>query len=67
MRLWLVYFVVLPPKTLCDTHRPPFFLPQELQSALGLVMIVFGNGLEHSLGKLHVAVFVFVVIVASRC
>lgn len=46
---------------LSDTHRAPLILPQQFQSALGCVVVFFRDRLEHSLGKLHVSVFVFVV------
>lgn len=49
---------------LCNAHGSPFLLPQELQSAFRLIVVVGGNGLEHSLGQLDVAVLVFTIGIA---
>merc|ERR1712137_759359 len=66
MGLWLVDLVMLPPKALGDSHSPPFLFPQKLQRALGLVVVLGGNGLQHGLWELHVAVFELAVRVSSR-
>jgi hypothetical protein len=50
---------------LCDAHRPPFLLPQELQCALGLVVVLGGNNLEHRLRELHVPILELTVGIAA--
>ena len=55
--------VVFPAQTLCDAHRPPFLLPEQLQGPLGLVVVLCGDDFEHLLRDLHVPVLVFVVVI----
>lgn len=64
VRLRLVYLVVLPAQTLRDAQTPPLVFPQQLERASRAVEVVLGDGLEHLLGKLHVAVLVVVVVVS---
>lgn len=64
MWLRLMHFVVLPAETLRDSDASPLFLPEQLQCAFRGIKVVAGNGLEHSLGQLDVAVLVFVVTVS---
>lgn len=66
VRLRLVYLVVLPAQTLGDAEPSPLILPQQLERASRSVEVVLGDGLEHLLGQLHVAVFVVVVVVPVR-
>lgn len=63
VRLRLVYLVVLPAQTLRDAEPSPLILPQQLERASRAIEVVFGDGLEHLLGQLHVAVLVVVVVV----
>ena len=51
---------------LCDSERSPFLLPQQLQCASRAVEVIFGNDLEHLLGKLHVTVLIHVVRVSLQ-
>ena len=44
---------------LSNPESSPLFLPQEFQSSLGGVKVVHGDFLQHILGKLNMAVFVF--------
>ena len=67
MGLWLVDLVVFPTETLRDTHCPPLFLPKKLQCALAFVVIVGGDGLQHRLGKLHMAVLELAVGIPGVC
>jgi len=64
MRLRLMHLIMLPPQTLRDAQPPPLVFPQQLQRAAGPVEVLFGNGFEHGLGELDVAVFEVVVGVA---
>jgi len=50
---------------LSDAHAPPFLLPQKLEGALRLIVVLGRDGLEHGLGQLHVAVFVLAVRVSA--
>lgn len=63
--LWLVDFVVLPSQGLGDTDCAPFLLPEQLQSALALVMVLIWNNLEHSLWELNVTVLVLIIVVSG--
>jgi hypothetical protein len=63
VRFRLVHLVVLPTQTLRDSKTSPLVLPQQLQGASRAVEVVFGDGLEHRLRELDVAVFVVVVVV----
>lgn len=63
VRLRLVHFIVLPAQTLCDAQTSPLVFPKQLEGAARAVEVVLGNGFEHLLGQLHVAVFVVVVVV----
>ena len=48
-----------------DSNRSPLCLPEQLQGALALVMVLFWDGLQHSLGQLDVSVFILVVGVSA--
>jgi hypothetical protein len=63
VRFRLVHLVVLPAQTLRDPKASPLVLPQQLQGASRAVEVVLGDGLEHRLGELDVAVFVVVIVV----
>lgn len=49
-----------------DSQTSPLVLPEQLQGASAAIKVVLGNGFEHLLGKLHVAVFELIVIVSAR-
>jgi len=51
---------------LSDAEGAPLVFPQKLQGTLGRVVVVLGDGFEHGLGQLHMAVFVLAVRVAAR-
>jgi hypothetical protein len=57
---------VLPAQTLCDTQTSPLVFPQQLEGASRAVEVVLGNGLEHLLGELDVAVLVVIIVVPAR-
>jgi hypothetical protein len=65
VRFWLVHLVVLPAQTLRDAQTSPLVFPQQLQGASRAVEVVLGDGLEHRLGELDVAVFVLVIVVPA--
>ena len=66
VRLGRMDLVMLPSQTLGDAQTPPFFLVQDLEGARLGVEVVFGNGLQHVLRKLNMAVLVFVIRVSGR-
>jgi hypothetical protein len=66
VRLRLVHLVVLPAQTLCDAQTSPLVFPQQLEGAARAVEVVLGDGFEHLLGQLHVAVLVVVVVVPAK-
>jgi hypothetical protein len=45
--------------------RTPLVLPQQLQRALGRIVVVLGDRLEHRLWQLDVAVLVFAIGVSA--
>lgn len=51
---------------LCDTNASPLLFVQQLQGALGRVVVVLRNDLQHGLGQLDVAVFVFIIRVSVK-
>ena len=51
---------------LSDTHSSPFIFPEKLQGAFGLVMVIRGDHLEHGLGQLHMAIFIFRVRIPTK-
>lgn len=51
---------------LSNAKSSPFLLPQELESTLGGIVVVFGNSLEHGFGELNMTVFIFAVRVPCR-
>jgi hypothetical protein len=69
VRLRLVHLVVLPAQTLCDAQTSPLVFPKQLEGAARAVEVVLGDGFEHLLGQLHMAVLVVVVVVPAekRC
>lgn len=50
---------------LCDADPSPFLFPEQLQGSLGGVMVLFGDGLEHGLWQLDMAVLVLAVGVSE--
>lgn len=64
--LRLVDLVVLPAQTLCDAQASPLVFPQQLEGASRAIKVVLGDGLEHLLGELDVAVLVVVIVVPAR-
>lgn len=61
-----MHLVVLPAQTLCDAQASPLVFPQQLEGASRAVKVVLGDGLEHLLGELDVAVLVVIIVVPAR-
>jgi hypothetical protein len=66
VRLRLVNLVVLPAQALRDAQAAPLVLPQQLERALGFVVVVGRDELEHGLGEADVTVLVLEVLVPGR-